>query len=102
MSKQRVPKFPRYRYFDTALISTLDKGEGDSYKEFVVNYATYTLFRLRYFSSSLVELTDDLDLADPASATVLKRAKQLLAMGCVTSQIILSLMIAIILCVLTD
>jgi hypothetical protein len=81
MSKQRVPKFPRHRYFDTALIATLDKGEGEMHREFVVHYAAYTLFRLRYFSASLLELKEDLDLTDPASTAVLKRAKQLLTLG---------------------
>ena len=49
MSRERNPKKPDHRYFDTRLVSDVDES-GEIYEEFILAYATYVLYRARNFA----------------------------------------------------
>eukprot|EP01041_Mallomonas_annulata_P002976 gene2976-5837_t len=81
MARERNPKKPDHRYFDTRLVSTVDE-LGEPYESFIVAYATLVFYRTRNFNGKFDELKE---LSESSSEKVvvakLKKAQQYLTFG---------------------
>mmetsp|Transcript_21590 Transcript_21590/g.21731 ORF Transcript_21590/g.21731 Transcript_21590/m.21731 type:complete len:493 (-) Transcript_21590:143-1621(-) len=81
MSRERNPKKPHQRYFDTRQVSDIDE-TGTAYTQFLLNYATLVFYRTRIFSGRFEEINSLSESSSQKAAVAkLKKAQQYITMS---------------------